>query len=71
MDKLAEVLGDGTVYVASPSAFLSTVKRPDDSYFRIQDIIDHQDKWLLLIDWVLEKLSASGDNENPDITVAG
>ena len=70
MDKLAEVLGDGIVYVSPRSPFQSTVKRSDGSYFRIQDIIDHQDQWLLLIDWVLEKLSTSEDNENPDNTIA-
>lgn len=69
MDKLAEVLGDGIVY-ASSNPFQSTVKRSDGSYFRIQDIIDHQDQWLSLIDEVLEKLSANENNENPDNAIA-
>lgn len=61
MEKLAEILGDGVVYMASPNPFLSTVQRPDDSedsYFGIQDILRHQKEWMLLIDDVLVKLSA-------------
>jgi len=68
LDKLAEILGDGVVYISSPSTFRSTVKRSDGSYFHIQDIIDHQNEWLLLIDWVLEKLNGYEDNEK---TIAG